>query len=272
MTPQERQLVDDLFDRLSKVETAPRDPDAAAAISEGLRRAPNSLYTLVQTVLVQDEALKRAHDRIQELEAATPPQQNQSGGFLGTMRDALFGQDQNQPRGSVPNVPPPQASNRPVWNSGQVLPHADSYNQSPYGQGPYNQPSYGQAPGYGQGYGGPQSPIGGGGSFLGTAAAAAAGVVGGSLLLGSIRNMMGGSHQSFADAGNVGGESRSPWSADQSNSDLARDAGINDIGSGGGSRAGLFDQAANDAPDQDDMDNDTDDFSGGGDDGGSDYA
>jgi len=31
MTPQERQLVDDLFDRLSKLENAPRDPDAIAA-------------------------------------------------------------------------------------------------------------------------------------------------------------------------------------------------------------------------------------------------
>jgi len=34
MTPQERQLVDDLFDRLSKLEGAPRDPDAAAAIAQ----------------------------------------------------------------------------------------------------------------------------------------------------------------------------------------------------------------------------------------------
>ena len=70
MTPQERQLVDDLFDRLSKLESAPRDPDAAAAIAQGLRNAPNAVYALVQTVLVQDEALKRANSRIQELEAA----------------------------------------------------------------------------------------------------------------------------------------------------------------------------------------------------------
>src|SRR3984957_8107917 len=35
MTPQERQLVDDLFDRLSKVDNAPRDPDAASAIAQG---------------------------------------------------------------------------------------------------------------------------------------------------------------------------------------------------------------------------------------------
>ena len=46
---------------------------------------------------------------------------------------------------------------------------------------------------------------GGGGSFLGTAAAAAAGVVGGSLLLGSIRAMMGGHRQSSAIRQGVGG-------------------------------------------------------------------
>ncbi len=32
MTPQERQLIDELFDRLSKLEGSPRDRDAEAAI------------------------------------------------------------------------------------------------------------------------------------------------------------------------------------------------------------------------------------------------
>src|SRR5580700_7964517 len=82
MTPQERQLVDDLFDRLSRVEDAPRDPDAVAAMAEGLRKAPRAVYALVQTVLLQDEALKRANARIQELEQAHAPEQTQSGGFL----------------------------------------------------------------------------------------------------------------------------------------------------------------------------------------------
>src|SRR6201995_4882966 len=104
MTPQERQLVDDLFDRLAQGETAPRDPDATAAMQEGLRKAPNALYALVQTVLVQDEALKRANARIQELEQAHAGEpQQQSGGFLDSMRDTIFGKEQ---RGSVPNVPP----------------------------------------------------------------------------------------------------------------------------------------------------------------------
>jgi uncharacterized protein len=273
MTPQERQLIDDLFDRLSKVEGGPRDLEAAAAIVQGLRRAPNAVYALVQTVLLQDEALKRANSRIQELENGGADQ-NQPGGFLDSMRDTIFGQGQ---RGSVPNVRPPAIPGRPVWNSGQVM----QQTHEPGVPGQYGAAPYGQQ----QPYGAPQSPMGGGGSFLGTAAAAAAGMVGGSLLLGSIRSMMGGSgggnHQSFGDSSGFGNkaESQTPWT-DQSGSNLARDAGINDIGSSGNradagqadnnSRAGLFDTASNDEPeDHDDMDLDSDDF---GVDGGSDTA
>jgi uncharacterized protein len=289
MTPQERQLVDDLFARLSKVEGAPRDPDATAAISQGLRNAPNALYALVQTVLVQDEALRQAHHRIEELEAAGSPEPQQpQGSFLDSMRGAIFGQNQsqNQSHGSVPNVPPPGSGSRPVWNSGQVLQQAPA-------PGRYDQNAYGQPqPGYGQPYGAPQSPMGGafggapggGGSFLGTAAAAAAGTIGGSLLLNSFRGMMGGgaSRSAFGDTAG-GGENRSPWK-DESRSDLARDAGVNDVGSqqdlarqdreqdaeqdredDASSRDGFFNSASND----DDTDHDSDGFDGDGD---SDYA
>ncbi|MCP3463846.1 MULTISPECIES: DUF2076 domain-containing protein [unclassified Bradyrhizobium] len=268
MTPQERQLVDELFDRLSKLENAPRDPNAIAAINDGLNKAPNAMYALVQTVLLQDEALKRANARIQELEASHTPEPAQSGGFLDSMRDTLFGGSQS--RGSVPNVPP--RDQRPVWNSGQTMQQA----QPPgYGQPPYAQQ---------QGYGAP--PFGGGGgSFLGTAAAAAAGVVGGSMLLSGIRNMMGGmggSHQAFGDTTTERGGG-SPWGgSDQSGGSLARDAGVNDIGSNRGrdeSHQGFLDQASNDRNDDqqdyDDTENidmaDDSDFDGG-DDGGSDYA
>src|ERR1700730_15450899 len=151
MTPQERQMIDELFDRLSKLEGGPRDPDAVAAIAEGLRKAPNAVYALVQTVLVQDEALKRANSRIQELEAASAPAQNQSGGFLDSMRDTILGQ--GQPHGSVPNVRPPEIPNRPTWNSGQVLQQAqgpgqyhqdqqEPYQQEQYRQEPYRQEQY----------------------------------------------------------------------------------------------------------------------------------
>src|ERR1044072_41324 len=101
MTPQERQLIDDLFDRLPQAGKGHGRSRAGGGGPEGLRNAPNAVYALVQAALVQDEALKRADMRIQELEAAAaqPTQsENQSGGFLDSMRGAIFGQ--NQPQGS----------------------------------------------------------------------------------------------------------------------------------------------------------------------------
>ena len=59
MTPEERNLVIELFDRLATLEDAQRDQDAERLIRDGLRQAPNASYALVQTVLVQDEAQAR---------------------------------------------------------------------------------------------------------------------------------------------------------------------------------------------------------------------
>ena len=269
MTPQERQLIDDLFDRLARLEAAPRDADAVAAIAQGLRRAPGAPYALVQTVLIQDEALKRADARIAELQGHGASEPSQPGGFLDTMRDALFGQNQSQPRGSVPSVRPREQDSRPVWNTGQVT------GQPPGGQ--YGQPQ-GDPRQFNQGgqFGQPPQQSGGGGSFLGTAAATVAGVVGGGLLMNSIRGMMGGGEghnkSGFGDSANAS-ESKTPWSGDSSsNTDLAKDAGVNDIGSrhsdnasGGDQQYGAYDNASNDADDVDIGD----DFDGGGD---SDYA
>jgi hypothetical protein len=259
MTPQERKLLDELFDRLASLENGPRDPDAMRAINEGLRRAPNALYPLVQTALVQDEALKRADARIRELEdelgveAGEPAKQP---GFLDSMRDALLGKSQ----GSVPSVRPGAASGdseRSPWGN-------TTGQQQGYGGGGYGAPP----PGYGA------QPVGaGGGSFLGTAAATAAGVVGGALLMNSFRGMFGGHQMGQSAFGS--GSAGSPWGggSDASGSDLARDAGLNDIGRGGGGgdyggsqQAGLFDSSS-DNSDDDAGDNDVDvggDFGGGG--------
>src|SRR5258708_13371539 len=109
MTPQERELVTEFFDRLATLESNPRDPDAERAIIEGLRRAPNATYALVQTALVQDEALKRADARIRALEARLgEASAGQPAGFLDGMRDALLGR-REPAHGSVPSVHPPRA-------------------------------------------------------------------------------------------------------------------------------------------------------------------
>ncbi len=280
MTPQERQLIDDLFDRLAKVENAPRDPDAQAAIADGLRRAPNAVYALVQTVLVQDEALKHAEAHIRELEERAQPQQQQSGGFLDSMRDSLLGPSS---RGSVPNVRPGDsgAPRGPVWNTGQT-----GYQPDPRANPDYRQGAPGGG-GFGGGLfgGGNQqagAPGGGGGSFPGTAAATAAGVIGGSMLMNSMRGMFGGSGSHQQSFGDTTSSTKSPWdnnqsSGNQSGGDLSRDAGLNDVGKSDrddNSRQSLadnssYDQASNNYNDDNDDDND-DDYDGDDDFGGSD--
>lgn len=256
MNQQERQLVEDLFDRLSQLENAPRDRDANDVIQQGLRRAPNALYPLVQTVLLQDEALRRANARIEELEALTrhESEQPQQGGFLDSMRGALFGGGQLARTGSVPNVRPGD-SGRPQWNDMRDARGGTGFNVPPPGPG---------AP--------PPAAGGGGGSFLGTAAAAAAGMVGGSLLMNSIGGLMGGNKHGFGDQSAMGkadgkSESANPWSGgDQGKDDLSRDAGLNDIGQGrgsdgGDSRQGFADHASYDDENNDDFDDG--DFDGG---------
>ena len=119
MTPQERDLVAALFERLAGLEAQPRDPEAERLMTQGLTRAPHAIYPLVQTVLLQEEALKRANARIEELEAKnTTEPQAPAGGFLDNMRGALFGRapaESGDARGSVPSVRPSG-----VWNTGQA--------------------------------------------------------------------------------------------------------------------------------------------------------
>jgi hypothetical protein len=269
MTPQERQLIGELFDRLASLENGPRDPDAEAMIREGFRRAPNAAYSLVQTVLVQDEALKAANAHIQEYERAngTPQHPEPTRGFLDSMRESIFGRD--EPRGSVPRVPQggaPGGQPGGPWGQGG--------GQQGYQQGGA-QP--GQQGGYQQGYPGgapmQQAPMGGGGgSFLGTAAAAAAGVIGGSLLMGGIRSAMGGHQSSSPAAGALdslsGRGEGSPGSGNAAGSDLARDAGVSDVTGARGS--GVFggtsqaDQDADDDADADEADDVADDSYDGG--------
>jgi hypothetical protein len=82
MQSQEREMIAGLFGRLKPFESQPRDPEAEALIRDLAAGQPAAPYLLVQTVLVQEQALKAAQERIAELEAkagAAP-----ASGFLGS--------------------------------------------------------------------------------------------------------------------------------------------------------------------------------------------
>lgn len=227
MTPQERKLVEDLFERLATLERNPREADAEDVIRAGLRNAPNATYALVQTVLLQEEALRQANERIRELESAEPPQHQGGGGFLDSMRGAVFG------GGNTRSSVPPVGGDRPMGVPAG-FPRAGDATQA-QGGAPYPQQA---EPARGGGFGG---------SFLGTAAAAAAGVIGGTLLMNSLKGAFGGDQTQAHSLGNLGGQQASPnpWGDAAGGGDLARQAGLDGIGKPGGEsqRASAYEPA-----------------------------
>ena len=227
MTPEERNLVAELFDRLATLENAPRDPEAERLIRDGLRQAPNAAYALVQTVLVQDEALKRAEARIQRARRRPPADRaarRASSAACATACSAArlgLGAAASRAGRRVPSSRRRHVVGLANRRAGIRPAHA---RHAPV-------PAHGAAPA-GARHARPRTAPGG--SFLGTAAAAAAGVIGGSLLMGGIRSMMGGGHGARSRVRSGGRRQRgaSPWSGGDSaaGGDLSRQAGLDDIG------------------------------------------
>lgn len=69
----DRRAIEGLFDRVADVErqNPHRDVGAERLIEDSIRRQPNAPYYLAQTVVVQQQALEVAEQRIRELEGQT---------------------------------------------------------------------------------------------------------------------------------------------------------------------------------------------------------
>ncbi len=202
MSPEERQLLIGLFDRVRGAAANPRDREAEALIDDAVRAQPYAPYLLAQTVLVQEQALRAANDRLQQLEAEVRELQQQGqpaggGGFLSGLGSLFGGGSPPPPR---PGSVPPSGS---PWQQSQGYNAPPPPPQSPWGQqqGGYGAPPAGPWSGQPQGgFGAPQ-----GGGFLKGALGAAAGVAGGVLLADSIRNLMGGHNNSLGISDGLGG-------------------------------------------------------------------
>jgi len=95
MTPAERQMISDLFTRIGRLGPIEKDREAAQMIGEAVQKIPDAPYFLVQSVLVQDEALRQADARIRELEGRSSEQPSES-----------FLRARGVSGGSVPSVGP----------------------------------------------------------------------------------------------------------------------------------------------------------------------
>ena len=164
MNAEERQLITGFFERMRNHGAPEKDRDAEALINQLIRANPDAPYMLVQTVLVQEQTLEAANNRVLELEEQLRSMEegdrsrsSRSGGFLDSFWGGRGGQES---RSSVPQV------------GARATPSA--YDSRGDGRSPWSQ----SAPPPQQ----PQQPApaaASGGGFMRSALTTAAGVAGG---------------------------------------------------------------------------------------------
>lgn len=168
MTPQEREVITGIFERLRNAANQPRDPEAERLIGDLIRQQPYAPYALAQSVYVQEQALMNLQAQVEELQAELEQQRSQpqgGGGFLS----GLFGGGQRQPE--RPAMNPMQRGGMPMQRGMPLQP------MQPGQGGPWGQAGQQR----------------GGMGFLGTAAMTAAGVAGGMLVGNALMNAFSGS-------------------------------------------------------------------------------
>jgi uncharacterized protein len=210
LTPEERQAITELFDRLRENGLAEKDSEAEALINQLTRRTPDSIYLLVQSVLIQEQQIDeyegymdQQEDRIKELEeqlaGGRAPAQASSGGFLGGARRGAASPPRDtyqDDRGSgTPSIGSRSGPSRYETSSDRQPEQPWRGREASYAAG------QGGRPGMGTPQGQQPAQQGGGGGFLRTAAAMAAGVAGGALLSNTLGGMFGGGKGGEAKAG-----------------------------------------------------------------------
>ena len=190
MDSNDRQAIDGLFSRIAEVErqSGPLDQEANAFIGQKIAAQPTAPYLMAQTIVVQDQALAAAEQRIQDLERQS------SGRSSGGLFSSLFG-------GGSQASPARHAA--PANSYGQQPPQGGYAQASPaMGQQPPGQPggqpnSPSNSPWGNQG--GVQQGQRAGGGFLQGAAQTAMGVAGGMLLGSAIGSMFSGGEANAAE-------------------------------------------------------------------------
>ncbi|MBB3963686.1 DUF2076 domain-containing protein [Rhizobium metallidurans] len=203
MSPEERQLLTALFERVRTAASTPRDREAEQLVDQNTREQPYSAYYLAQAVIVQEKGLEAAADRIRKLEdrvrqleadQSDSHKAEQGGGFLSS----IFGGSQ-----------PPQQRQQTTPTEGV---------SGPWGSAPRQQirenQGFDTAPRMQQQPSGPWNPQmsspSAGGSFLQGALGTAAGVAGGMLLANSLSGIFGGNHMASLGLGSGASPASAP--------------------------------------------------------------
>ena len=253
MTPQERDVIAGIFDRLKQAANQPRDPEAESYIAQRLHEQPYAPYAMAQAVYVQETALTNLQAQVEDLQAQLRELQSrpaeasaQSGGFLS----GIFGGGA-QPAaraGSVPSFPQrSQDTPSSAWTRQQPGAMA----AAPAGQPGTGAPQPGPWSNQAQ-----QAP--GRGGFMASALTTAAGVAGGMMLGNVLTNAFGGGTAKAAEAKPAEAGASTPAQDASANTDQA---GYND----GSSNEANYQQAAHEEPADAGYDDGSSMFDGGDD-------
>ena len=199
MTLEEQTLITRAFDRLSAVAPVTKDRDAERLIQQRCDRLPDAPYLLVQSLLVQEQALDHLRDRLEQLEAAA-----NRAGLTGEQPSSFLSAYRTPPSASAGSVP--------------AVAQTDAARARQYDDRPA-EPAPSRA-----------------GGFLASALTTASGVAGGMLLTDGLRELFGGhatsglAERSTARADDVATADRlqdeaqdARWDADEARRQLADD-------------------------------------------------
>lgn len=108
MTPDERNMLQDLANKVAQTPAPPKDAEAEDFIRKNIGSRPDALYLMTQTVLIQNLAIQRAQQQIQELQqrSSQPAPVSSGSSFLGGPGTRPAGY--SQPSAPQYSAPPPQ--------------------------------------------------------------------------------------------------------------------------------------------------------------------
>jgi uncharacterized protein len=182
MTPDENNMIQELFQRLAAQGRVAKDPQADRAIADAMRANPDAGYMLVQTALVYEHQMNEQEARLRDLEEQIAQLQRGSsapaaggGSFLGGRLGAG--------RGAVPAVAPaasPWSQSGPQANYVQPAPQRGIFGGGAPAQAAAT------------------APAAAGGGFFRSALTTAAGVAGGMMVANSLSGMFGGGNHAHA--------------------------------------------------------------------------
>lgn len=110
MTPEERNMLTDLANKIAQTPAPPKDAEAEDFIRTRIGNRPDALYLMTQTVLIQNMALQQAQQQIAQMQRGGSPQVS-GGSFLGG--GAPRGNYASGGSGPSYSAPPPQYAASP---------------------------------------------------------------------------------------------------------------------------------------------------------------